>query len=97
MSMGLKVAILLIIVMLPISQVTAQPNFKTGYSQIASQSGVAHITEQKAIAIAQQNFSGHVLAINHLENIFRVKMLSRHGTVHIIIINAIDGEIISTH
>lgn len=97
MSIALKTTILVTIMMLPISQVAAQPNFKTGYSQIANPSNAVSITEQKAIAIALQNFSGRVLAINHLEDAFRVKMLSRHGTVHIIMINAADGVIISSH
>lgn len=97
MNIALKAAILVVIMMLTISQVAAQPNFKTGYSQIANQSSATHITEQKAVAIALQNFSGRVLAINHLEDAFRVKMLSRHGTVHIIMINAADGVIISSH
>lgn len=97
MSTGLKAAILAATVMLSIFQAAAQPNFKTGYSQIGNRSGPANITEQKAITIAQQNFSGRVLTINHLENAFRVKMLSRHGTVHIIMINDEDGVIISSH
>lgn len=96
MNTVLKVMMLMIIVMITTLQAIAQPS-KVDYYQAKNDGDTLGITEQKAIAIAQQNFSGHVLAINHLENIFRVKMLSRHGTVHIIIINAIDGEIISTH
>ncbi len=96
MNTVLKVMMLVIIVMITTLQAIAQPS-KVDYYQAKNDAETLGITEQKAIAIAQQNFSGHVLAINHLENIFRVKMLSRHGTVHIIIINAIDGEIISTH
>jgi len=55
------------------------------------------ITEQKAIMIAQQRFNGRVLAINHSDNTYRVKILSNQGTVHIIQINATDGTVISAH
>lgn len=57
----------------------------------------AGITEQKAITIAQQHFKGRVLAINHSDGIYRIKILSNQGTVHIILINAADGTVISTH
>ncbi len=55
------------------------------------------ITEQKAIAIAQQHFKGRVLAINQSDNAYRIKILSNQGTIHVILINATDGTIISTH
>ncbi len=65
--------------------------YRTGGSQSAG------ITEQKAIAIAQQHFKGRILTINHSDDIYRIKILSNQGTVHIILINATNGTIISTH
>ena len=55
------------------------------------------ISEQKAIIIAQQHFKGRVLAINHTDHTYRIKILSEQGTVHMVLINALDGTIISTH
>lgn len=57
----------------------------------------AVITEQKAIAIAQQHFKGRVLAINHDDHMYRIKILSSRGTVHSVLINATDGAVISAH
>lgn len=70
-------------------QDTAANYYRTGSN---SQTG---ITEQKAITIAQQHFKGRVLAINHSDNTYRIKILSDQGTVHIILINAADGAVIS--
>ena len=55
------------------------------------------ITEQKAIIIAQQHFKGRVLAINQTNHTYRIKILSEQGTVHTVLINALDGTIVSTH
>lgn len=63
----------------------------------ASSNSPAGITEQKAIIIAQQHFKGRVLAINHSDDTYRIKILSNRGTVHTILINATDGKVISTH
>ncbi len=60
-----------------------------------STSGI--ITEQKAIMIAQQHFKGRVLAITHPDNVYRIKILSEQGTIHIVLINATDGIVISAH
>ena len=60
-----------------------------------STSGI--ITEQKAIMIAQQHFKGRVLAITHPDNVYRIKILSEQGTIHIVLINATDGTVISAH
>ncbi|MEK6686656.1 MAG: PepSY domain-containing protein [Pseudomonadota bacterium] len=70
-------------------QDTAANYYRTGSN---SQTG---ITEQKAITIAQQHFKGRVLAINHSDNTYRIKILGDQGTVHIILINAADGAVIS--
>jgi len=55
------------------------------------------ISEQKAITIAQQHFNGRVLAINHTDHTYRIKILSEKGTVHTVLINALDGTVVSTH
>ncbi|QOJ23998.1 MAG: PepSY domain-containing protein [Gammaproteobacteria bacterium] len=57
----------------------------------------AGISEQRAITIAQQHFKGRVLAINQTDHLYRVKILSDQGTVHTILINALDGSVVSTH
>jgi len=54
------------------------------------------ISEQQAIAIAQQHFRGRVLAINRSGNLYRIKILSDQGTVHSVLINAQNGELVST-
>ncbi|MBL8500557.1 MAG: PepSY domain-containing protein [Nitrosomonas sp.] len=55
------------------------------------------ISEQKAIAIAQQHFKGRVLAINQTDHTYRIKILSEKGTVHTVLINTLDGTVVSTH
>lgn len=57
----------------------------------------AGISEQRAITIAQQHFKGRVLAINHTDHTYRIKILSEKGTVHTVLINALDGAVVSTH
>ena len=92
---------ILVIVMLmtgPITQAIAGwQSSATNYYRTAGSSPLTDITKQKAIAIAQQHFKGRVLAINHDDNIYRIKILSNQGTVHTILINARDGSVISTH
>lgn len=73
-----------------------QSSDTTNYYRTNSTSAVG-ITEQKAISIAQQHFKGRVLAINHSDNTYRIKILSHQGTIHIVLINALDGTVISTH
>ncbi len=55
------------------------------------------ISEQRAIAIAQQRFKGRVLAINRTDHLYRVKILSDQGIVHMVLINALDGVVVSAH
>ncbi|WP_292993109.1 PepSY domain-containing protein [Nitrosomonas sp.] len=91
---------ILVIVMLmtgSITQAMAEwQNNATNYYRTGS-NPLTGITEQKAITIAQQHLKGRVLAINHTENIYRIKILNNQGTVHTILINATDGSVISTH
>ncbi|MDP1776651.1 MAG: PepSY domain-containing protein [Moraxellaceae bacterium] len=79
----------------PITQAMANgQDTAANYYRAASNSQTG-ITEQKAITIAQQHFKGRVLAINHSDNTYRIKILSDQGTVHIILIHAADGAVIS--
>ena len=78
------------------AQAGSQNSGATNYHRTSS-TPAAGITEQKAITIAQQHFKGRVLAINHSGNAYRIKILSNKGAVHIVLINAADGTIISTH
>lgn len=91
---------ILVIAMLITGPVThAMAGWQTstaGYYRTSS-TPLTGITEQKAIKIAQQYFKGRVLAINHDDNTYRIKILSNQGTVHTILINATDGSVISTH
>ncbi len=53
------------------------------------------ISEQRAIAIAQQHFRGRVLAINQADRVYRIKILSDQGTVQTILIDALNGAVVS--
>lgn len=57
----------------------------------------ATINEEKAIRIVQQHIKGRVLAINLLDQTYRIKLLDYQGGMHIIQVSAQDGTIISTH
>ena len=87
----------MMMIIMPVSAAVAdrQTNalnlYRTGNSQPAG------ITEQRAIAIAQQHFKGRILAVNHSDDTYRIKILSKQGIVHVILINATNGTIISTH
>jgi uncharacterized membrane protein YkoI len=65
------------------------------YYQISNQQD--EISEQAAAAIAQQKINGRVLAIRRVDNFYRIKILSNHSTVHIVVVNAINGKIMSSH
>jgi len=55
------------------------------------------ISEQRAIAIAQQRFSGRVLATSRADRLYRIKILSDQGSIHTVLINALDGSVVSAH
>lgn len=57
----------------------------------------AGISQQKAVDIAQQQFTGRVIAIHHTDNAYRIKILSASGSVHIVLVNDADGAVISAH
>lgn len=64
--------------------------YRTGNQQ-------TEISQQKAIAIAQQHIKGRVLDIKRSDQIYRVKILSNQGSVHIVRISVIDGTIKKNH
>lgn len=91
--------ILVVVVTLtgPITQALAGwQNNATNYYR-ANNTSVTGITEQKAITVAQHHVKGRVLAINQSDNIYRIKILSYQGTIHTVLVNALDGTIISAH
>ena len=55
------------------------------------------ISEQAAVAIAQKQINGRVLAIRRLNNLYRIKILSDQSTVHIVTVDAINGTVMSSH
>ena len=58
------------------------------------------ISKQEAISIAQQNKPGKILSISETKSkkgsAYRVKIISDGGDVHIILINAKTGSVISS-
>jgi uncharacterized membrane protein YkoI len=64
-------------------------------------SGTAHadIDQQQAVAIAQGVYPGRVLAVKRVPQngaaVYRVKTLSAAGDVHIVVIDASSGNVIS--
>lgn len=91
-----KILALAILAVCSITQTAAGGQNTANHYRSGNDSAVV-ITEQKAIAIAQQHFKGRVLAINHDDHTYRIKILSNRGTVHSVLINATDGAVISTH
>ena len=59
----------------------------------------ATISQQKAVSIALQVYPGRVLAVKPVQKGkspgYRVKTLSADGDVHIIVIDAVSGQVIS--
>ena len=80
--------------------VAAIPDTTAGRHNAASEHNRAGkpaggISEQDAIAIAQQHSAGRVLAINQADRVYRIKILSDRGTVHTILIDALNGGVVS--
>ncbi len=89
-----QAALVVLSVVAAISDTTAgRHNFASGRNSATSPAG--GISEQHAIAIAQQHFKGHVLAISQSDKHYRIKILSERGTVHMVLINAVDGSVVS--
>ncbi|SDW58425.1 PepSY domain-containing protein [Nitrosomonas communis] len=55
------------------------------------------ISQQQAVAIAQQHIPGRLLSVQRVPDSYRVKILSNTGTVRIVTINANSGAVIATH
>ena len=55
------------------------------------------ISEQTALTIAQIQINGHALKIRHVNDVYRIKILSNKNTVHTVTVNSINGKIISPH
>lgn len=59
----------------------------------------ATLDRQEAVHIAQQAYPGRVLAVKKVQKgkslAYRVKTLSAKGDVHIIVIDAVSGRVIS--
>jgi uncharacterized membrane protein YkoI len=76
--------------------IAEQKNNTSSNSHISNKQ--SNISQQKAVDIAQQRINGRVLAINHTDDdTYRIKILSSEGSVHIVLISAIDGSVISVH
>lgn len=93
---GWQQALLVIVIMITaLPDSFAARHHASGERNRASNSADS-ISEQQAIAIAQQHFRGRVLAINRSGNLYRIKILSDQGTVHSVLINAQNGALVST-
>lgn len=57
----------------------------------------SEISQRKAIAIAQKHIKGRVLDIKPENGVYRVKILSDRGMIHVVRVNAANGKIISGH
>lgn len=80
---------------LPVQALAIGERLSEHHYQAANQRG--GISQRKAIAIAQNYIQGRVLDIRQHNGIYRVKILSEKGSVHIVQVNAHDGEIITGH
>ncbi len=88
----------LTVFLLVISPVLAQTRGETRgiyRDQVADQH--SEISQRKAIAIAQKYIKGRVLDIKQHGDTYRIKILSEKGSIHIVHVNAVDGEIITGH
>ncbi|MDH5734501.1 MAG: hypothetical protein OEY87_00140, partial [Gammaproteobacteria bacterium] len=52
----------------------------------------AGISKQQAASIAQQEYSGRVLAVKHVNGIYHVKILSDKGEVRTVRVNSSTGD-----
>ena len=89
----LGILMILIMACLAAQAMAEWQNYASNYYRTGNSSS-PEIGEQKAISIAQQHFKGRVLAINHSDNMYRVKVLNSQGIIQIILIDAANGAII---
>jgi uncharacterized membrane protein YkoI len=71
----------------------SNPTPSTDYQPSGQQST---ISEQTAVTIAQKQIDGRVLAIRLENNVYRIKILSKQSTVHIVAVSATNGKIMSS-
>ncbi|WP_297743821.1 PepSY domain-containing protein [Nitrosomonas sp.] len=71
----------------------AQKNLR--YHHASNQ--LAEISQQQAVAIAQQHVPGRLLSVQRTTESYRVKILSHKGTVHVVTIDSRSGAVIATH
>lgn len=68
---------------------------------VSLQAKSAGISKQQAVDIAQQHSPGRVLSVSRIKTkqggAYRIKTLSPSGDIHIIIVDASSGTVISRH
>ncbi|SFK14699.1 Uncharacterized membrane protein YkoI [Nitrosomonas aestuarii] len=83
--------IILLIASLPINVLADWQNLTDNLYKTGSQQ--AEISQRKAITIAQQHIKGRVLDIRRSDDIYRIKILSDQGSIHVVMVSAKDGTI----
>lgn len=94
---GWQQAVLIMLIMIAVVPDTIASRHNAANSRDSVGNSAGGISEQQAIAIAQQHFRGRVLTISRSGNLFRIKILSDQGAVHAVLINAQTGAVVSTH
>jgi len=51
------------------------------------------ISQQQAVTIAQRYTHGRLLSVQRMDDHYRIKILNHKGAVHIVTINAKNGEV----
>lgn len=90
------IILLLLIFSFSVQSVQVAERNQQGYQQ---QTAKPHkgVSQRRAIAIAQQYINGRVLDIKQQGDVYRVKILSEKGSIHIVQVNVLDGRIITGH
>ncbi len=57
----------------------------------------AEISQREAISIAQRRINGRVLDVRRDNGIYRVKILSDQGAIHVVRVSVVDGKIKTGH
>jgi uncharacterized membrane protein YkoI len=93
---GWQQALLVVLIMTAAvpNTIASRHNASGGHHNAGDSAGI--ISEQQAIAIAQQHFRGRVLAISRSGDLYRIKILSDQGAIHSVLINAQSGAVVST-
>lgn len=92
---GWQQVVLVVLIMVAATSAAIADRHHPASGRNSAASSADGIPEQRAIAIAQQRFKGRVLTISQTDQIYRIKILSDRGTVHMVLINAVDGSILS--